>query len=78
MTECKTSGTVAPIVEEVPRSVPPREAPAIPPTRFEDVFGCLPWGGAPKTIEDMDEGVLREARRRAGLTKPPEPLAANS
>ncbi len=39
-------------------------APLFPPTRTEDVFGCLAYSGPRKSIEDMDAGVLTEARRR--------------
>ncbi|MBN9550011.1 MAG: hypothetical protein J0H31_14315 [Alphaproteobacteria bacterium] len=40
-------------------------APAFSPTQPKDVFGSLPSQGAPKTLEEMDAGVLAEARRRA-------------
>ena len=33
-------------------------------TRPQDVFGMLPHKGKPKTLEEMDSGVLAEARRR--------------
>lgn len=52
-------------VEDTPEGVLLRKAPAFPPTRFEDVFGCLPWSGPPKTVEEMNEAVLDEAKRRA-------------
>lgn len=32
-------------------------ATAFAPTRPEDVFGCLPYKGEPKLIEQMDAGV---------------------
>ena len=35
-----------------------------PPTRPEDVFGCLPYAGKPKTMAKMDAGITAEARRR--------------
>jgi hypothetical protein len=35
-----------------------------PQTRPEDVFACLKYTGAPKTLEDMDAGILAEARER--------------
>lgn len=53
------------IVEETPEGVLIRKAPAFPPTRFEDVFGCVPWDGPAKSIEEMNEAVLEEAERRA-------------
>jgi hypothetical protein len=39
-------------------------APVFSATQPKDVFGCLPSRGAPKTLEEMDAGVLAEARRR--------------
>ncbi len=35
-----------------------------PQTRPEDVFACLNYTGAPKTLEEMDAGILAEARAR--------------
>ena len=33
-------------------------------TRPEDVFGCLPSKGSPKSIEEMEAGIAMEAKRR--------------
>ena len=33
-------------------------------TRPEDVFGCLPYQGKPKSIEEMGAGIAMEAKRR--------------
>ncbi|KAA1183820.1 AbrB/MazE/SpoVT family DNA-binding domain-containing protein [Rhizobium tropici] len=52
------------IVEETPEGVLLKQAPAFPDAKSEDVFGMLPFTGAPKTLEDMEAGVLAEARRR--------------
>lgn len=52
------------IVEETPDGVLLRQAPAFSQTRPEDVFGMLPFSGEPKTLEDMEAGVMAEARRR--------------
>lgn len=41
-----------------------KAAPLFPATRPEDVFGSLRYAGKPKTIEEMDAGILAEARRR--------------
>jgi hypothetical protein len=38
-------------------------APTFVGTRSEEVFGILPYSGKPKTIAEMDEGVLAEAKR---------------
>jgi AbrB family looped-hinge helix DNA binding protein len=34
------------------------------PTRPEDVFGCLPHVGMPKSIEQMEAGIAAEVKRR--------------
>jgi AbrB family looped-hinge helix DNA binding protein len=35
-----------------------------PSTNPDDVFGCLPYKGQPKSIEDMEAGIVIEAERR--------------
>jgi AbrB family looped-hinge helix DNA binding protein len=52
------------IVEETPEGVLLRPAPAFTRTEPKDVFGMLPFSGKPITLEEMDEAVLAEARRR--------------
>lgn len=51
-------------VEETDEGVLLKPAPAFAETRPEDVFGLLPHKGRPKTLEQMDAGVLAEARQR--------------
>ena len=38
-------------------------ATAFAPTRPEDVFGCLPSKGGPRSVEQMDAGIVVEAKR---------------
>ncbi|MFC5384517.1 AbrB/MazE/SpoVT family DNA-binding domain-containing protein [Aquamicrobium segne] len=52
------------VVEETPEGVLLKPVPAFAETRPEDVFGMLAWKGKPKTLEEMDAGVLAEAKRR--------------
>jgi AbrB family looped-hinge helix DNA binding protein len=52
------------LVEDTPEGVLLTSAPVFAATRPEDVFGSLPHRGRPKTLEEMDAGVLAEARRR--------------
>lgn len=52
------------VIEDTPEGVLLKQAPLFPPTRVEDVSGMLKYRGAPKTIEEMDAGVLAEAKRR--------------
>lgn len=51
-------------VEETTEGVLLRLAPAFAETRPTDVFGMLPCTGKPKTLDEMEAGVLAEARRR--------------
>ena len=39
-------------------------APLFAPTCPEDVFGCLPYSGKPKSVEQMDAGVAAEVKQR--------------
>ena len=52
------------VVEETAEGVLLKSAPIFPPTRPEDVYGSIPYDGPPKTIEEMDAGVMEEVRRR--------------
>ncbi|MBY5557108.1 AbrB/MazE/SpoVT family DNA-binding domain-containing protein [Rhizobium leguminosarum] len=54
------------IVEETPEGVLLKQTPAFAPTWPDDVFGMLPFCGEPKTLEEMEAGMLAEARRREG------------
>lgn len=51
-------------VEDTPDGVLLKPAPAFAETRPGDVFGLLPTKGKPKTIEEMEAGILAEAKRR--------------
>jgi AbrB family looped-hinge helix DNA binding protein len=48
------------VVENTPAGVLLKAAPIFPPTRPEDVFGCLPYDGPPKTLEDMEAAITAE------------------
>lgn len=52
------------VVENTPQGVLLKPEPAFAETRPQDVFGCLAWDGPPKSLSDMQAGVLAEARRR--------------
>ena len=52
------------IVEDTPEGVLLKPAPVFEPANPEEVFGCLKVSGLPKTLEEMDAGILAEARRR--------------
>jgi AbrB family looped-hinge helix DNA binding protein len=52
------------IVEDTPEGILLRAARIFKPTRSEDVFGSLKVAGPPKTLEEMDAGVVAETRRR--------------
>jgi hypothetical protein len=52
------------VIEETPEGVLLKLAPVFAAAQPNDVFGSLPSRGASKTLEEMDTGVLAEARRR--------------
>jgi AbrB family looped-hinge helix DNA binding protein len=52
------------LVEETPEGVLLRPAPAFAETRPQDVFALLSRHGRPKTLEEMEAGILAEAKRR--------------
>jgi AbrB family looped-hinge helix DNA binding protein len=52
------------VVEDTPDGVLLRPAPLFPVTKPKDVFRSLRHSGAPKSLEEMEAGVAREARRR--------------
>jgi AbrB family looped-hinge helix DNA binding protein len=52
------------IVEDMEDGVMLKVAPVFPPARPEDVFGSLRYQGKPKTPEEMNAGILAEAKRR--------------
>ena len=51
-------------VENTPEGVLLKPEPMFAETRLEEVFGCLAYQGTPKTLEEMEAGVLAEAKRR--------------
>jgi AbrB family looped-hinge helix DNA binding protein len=52
------------VVEDTADGVLLKAAPSFKPTKSDEVFGSLKVSRPPKTIEEMDAGVLAEARRR--------------
>ena len=53
------------VVENTPQGVLLKPVPAFAETRPEDLFGCLESDGAPKSLAEMEAGVLAEAKRRS-------------
>ena len=52
------------VVEDTEDGVLLKPAPLFVPTDPKDVFGLLRHQGPPKTLEQMQAGIAREARRR--------------
>jgi AbrB family looped-hinge helix DNA binding protein len=52
------------VVENTEDGVLLRAAPVFAPTQAADVFGCVGYAGAPKTLEDMRTGITQEIKRR--------------
>ena len=58
-----TAGTRL-VVENAPDGVLLKPAPVFVETRPEEAFGRLARGAAPKSLAEMEAGVLAEAKRR--------------
>jgi AbrB family looped-hinge helix DNA binding protein len=52
------------LVENTPEGVLLKAVSVFPETLPDKVFASLPHSGAPKSVEDMDAGIVAEARRR--------------
>ena len=52
------------VVEDTVDGVLLKAAPSFERTQPDEVFGSLKVSGSPKTLEEMDAGVLAEASRR--------------
>jgi len=52
------------MVENTPDGVTLKRVPVFPRTRVEDVFGCVAYDGPPKSLEEMEAGIVAEVRRR--------------
>jgi AbrB family looped-hinge helix DNA binding protein len=52
------------VVEETPEGVLLKAAPLFAETRPEDVYGSLPFKGAPKTLKEMEASIAAEVKRR--------------
>ncbi|MGC9946847.1 MAG: AbrB/MazE/SpoVT family DNA-binding domain-containing protein [Bryobacteraceae bacterium] len=51
-------------VEEAPGGVTLRPSRPSPPSRLEDVAGCLRYTGRPKTLLQMEKAIAKEAKER--------------
>lgn len=52
------------VVEDTADGVLLRQAPHFPESRPADVYASLPGKGKAKTVEEMNAGILAEAKRR--------------
>ena len=52
-------------VEPLDDGIALRPLNTFPPTATEGVFGCLPYRGDRKSLDDMGEGIRKGARKRA-------------
>lgn len=53
------------VVEDTEEGVLLRKAPLFAPTTVDQVFAALAWKGKAKSLDEMEEAVKAEARRRA-------------
>jgi hypothetical protein len=64
-TRLSTKGRVIlPKATETPEGVPLRPQSRFRETRLEDVAGCLEYTGTPKTISQMEQGVVLHLKKR--------------
>jgi len=52
------------VVEDTPAGIILKPRKFFPPTRLEDGIGCTGYSGPPKTVEEMEEGVLADLRKK--------------
>ena len=52
-------------VEEIDGGIALRPIRELTPTTIEEVYGCLPYQGPGKSLQDMEEGIRKGARERA-------------
>ncbi len=52
------------VVEETTEGILLRPAKTFPPTRIEDVAGCLRYAGKPKTLAEMEAAIRTEVKAR--------------
>ena len=52
------------IVERTPEGVLLKPVSGFPGTHPDAVFGCLAFDGAPKSLAEMEAGIMAEAKRR--------------
>ena len=52
------------VVEDTADGVLLRPARPAPPSRLEDVAGCLPYTGKPKTLAQMEAAIAAEVKAR--------------
>lgn len=52
------------IVEDTEAGVLLTRAPLFPKTDPDEVFGMLSYNGPPRSLEEMEQSILEEAKRR--------------
>ena len=58
-----TAGTEL-VVEELPGGITLRPLRPSPPSRLEDVAGCLRYTGTPKTLRQMEKAIAKGVKER--------------
>ena len=66
------------LVENTPDGVLLKPAPVFAETRPEDVFGSLAYDGPAKTVDEMNAGVLAEARKQSRNREAPNTAMATN
>ena len=51
-------------IEDAGDAILLRPVRELPGTKLDDVAGCLPWNGPPKSLADMERAIVNEAGKR--------------
>lgn len=51
-------------IEDTPDGVLVKAIPARAPATMDEIIGCVNYKGPPKTLEEMEEGIVSEVRRQ--------------
>ena len=57
------------VIEETATGIILKPRKLFPPTRLEDGIGCAGYEGPPKTVEEMEQGILARSAANPSLTR---------
>ena len=60
------------VIEDTSAGIVLKPRKIFPPSRLEDGIGCAGYTGAPKSVEEMEEGITAELPKSAAKIHVPE------